>query len=788
MNILFVNAIFAQQIDSTLANYADKYQPEKIHIHFDKSAYNRGESIYFKGYILKGSDLSYYSKNFYIDWFDENGKLLKNTIAPIYESSARGMFVIPSNYPGKVLHVRAYTTWMLNFDTAFLFNKDILIDNPTTKNKIIAVKPVATIQFFPEGGNLINGITSKVAFMAINQFGQPVQVNGIIKNNENEKIDTFLAQHDGMGTIALIGNDKEVYTAYWKDVWGNNYTTVLPPSKPNGVAMEVVSTKNEAILSINKTENLGESYNHLNVVATINQQEVYRAKLNMSIKRLIAAHIPTDKLPTGVLQITLFDADWLPIAERVVFINNHQHEFEVQASTTAKGLGFKQKNEIEITVPDSIGANLSISVTDAGLFNDLSTNIYSDFLLSGDIKGFINNPAYYFSGNNDSIAQNLDLVMLTHGWRRFKWDDITSGKLPTLNFQKDSDYLEIKGKVYGAAKKIQKGQTMNLILLTKDSSKQLLPGIPVSADGNFVVKGAIFYDTIKVFFQFNGNKSLTNRTEVKFQNGLPPSPFAKIQPLASSHIWASLVDTSQLRRNRFFNLQQAEVTKQYNATMLANVTVRGRAKTPAQILDEKYATGMFSSGDSRNFDLINDPFALSSQNVFMYLQGKVAGLQINYGGPNGVSLSWRGGHPSLFLDEFRSDQERILDMPMSDVAYIKVFSPPFFGAFGGGGGGAIAVYSRKGGDVISSPGDGLSNASLAGYTSYKEFYSPNYSVDENKPDVRTTLYWNPFVMTDKKNKTVKVTFYNNDISKKLRVIIEGVNGEGKLARIEKVIQ
>jgi hypothetical protein len=469
-------------------------------------------------------------------------------------------------------------------------------------------------------------------------------------------------------------------------------------------------------------------------------------------------------------------------------VNNHQHQFEVEAKATVKGFGFKEKNAIEITVPDSIGSNLSVSVTDAGLYSDSSTNIYTDFLLSGDIKGYINNPAYYFQ-ENDSAAQNLDLVMLTHGWRRFKWDDVVRGKMPNLAYQKDSDYLEIKGKVYGASKKIQKGQMMNMFLQTKDSSTQFLPMIGVSTEGDFLIKGVVFYDTIKVYYQFNGNKALTNRTDLKLQNGLLPPPFTKMPPFAasSSHVWANLAD-SNLLRNRYFNLQQAEIAQKYKATMLANVTVRGRAKTPTQILDEKYTSGLFSGGDSHNFDLTNDPFALSAQNVFMYLQGKVAGLQINYGGSGGVSMTWRGAQPALFLDENHAYVDQLQNMPMSDVAYIKVFNPPFFGAFGGGGGGAIAVYTRKGGDVLPGAGNGMGYTTLAGYTTYKEFFSPNYAVDDNKPDVRTTLYWNPFVLTDKKNRTVKLQFFNNDVSKKFRVVVEGVNKNGQLARVEKVIE
>lgn len=127
---------------------------------------------------------------------------------------------------------------------------------------------------------------------------------------------------------------------------------------------------------------------------------------------------------------------------------------------------------------------------------------------------------------------------------------------------------------------------------------------------------------------------------------------------------------------------------------------------------------------------------------------------------------------------------------MSDVAYIKVFPPPFFGGMGGGSGGAIAVYTRRGGDVKSQPGEGLEQRKIGGYTKFKEFYSPNYATDQSmeQPDVRSTIYWNPYVLTDGANRKVTIEFFNNDISKSMQVVLEGVNREGKLTRVEKTIQ
>ena len=123
---------------------------------------------------------------------------------------------------------------------------------------------------------------------------------------------------------------------------------------------------------------------------------------------------------------------------------------------------------------------------------------------------------------------------------------------------------------------------------------------------------------------------------------------------------------------------------------------------------------------------------------------------------------------------------------MNDVAMIKVFRPPFMGGFGGGGNGAIAVYYKKGA-ARNNNAKGLDHATVTGYTPVKQFYTPNYPADSASADadLRTTLYWNPFVVTDKTHRRLYLTFYNNDVTKKFRVIIEGCNVEGKLTRIEK---
>jgi hypothetical protein len=787
----------AQQIDSMMNLYAENYQQEKIHIHFDKSIYNKGETIWYKAYVMTGTDLTTYSKNFYVDWFDEQGKLLSHTVAPMFESSARGQFVVPEKYAGKFIHAKAYTNWMLNFDTAFLYNKDLRIDQSqaTTTNKIVPVKSITTVQFLPEAGDLVGGINQRIAFLATNQFGIPMNVVGAIKNAKNELIDSFGTDHDGMGVLSLDVDAKETYTAVWTDENKQSHTTPIPVTRAAAATIQVQPLRNKVLFVIKRSPNAPDNFKTLNAIAHMNQHEIYKSRVNLSIKTSGVGEIPTAELPSGILQITLFDADWVPVAERVVFVNNNDYEFFPDVRVLEKSTKPRGKNKIDVYVSDTTLSNMSMAVTDAGLLTDNSNTIISQLLLAGDIKGYLHNPAYYFSSDVDSVRQHLDLVMLTHGWRRFNWVDIAKAKPPIITNAKDTDYLQIKGSVFGfnKASGAQLPPYINLILQAKDSSKQMVPLVPVTKSGNFLVRGVTFYDTIRVYYSFNGDKKMTERGEVRVNSGLAPAPSKLFGALASSPLlWGvKSIDSIALARSKFFYNEKLRLDKLLAAANLQEVIVKSTTKSAKDILDEKYASGLFTGGDATQFDVVNDPFSLGAIDVFSYLQGRVAGLQINNNGAE-TSLSWRGGTPEVFLNEIRSDIDQVKSLPMSDVAYIKVFRPPFFGASGGGAGGAIAIYTRKGGDVKQAPGPGnggLGYQILAGYTPYKEFYSPNYSVNNNsQPDVRTTLYWNPYILTDKKNKTYKIEFYNNDISKKLRVVLEGINAEGKLTRIEKILE
>ena len=419
--LFIIKAVSAQPIDSTLSRYANDFLQEKAWLHYDKSSYYPGETIWFKAYLMEAFYPSAGSKTLYTDWIDEDGKVLMHLVSPLVSATTNGQFEIPADYSGSFIHVRAYTKWMLNFDSAFLYSKDIrILLKSSTAAKTQKPAPVSTLELFPEGGDLVSGVPNRVAFKAADQWGRPVRIRGQLQNNKGQVLDTLKVVHDGMGSFFCSPQAGESYLVKWTDAAGVSHTTPLPPSKPSGIAMQISNAKNRRIINLLTSALLPDNLKTVHLIGTLNQRIAFKTDLTLTENNNSRRVIPTENLPSGILTITLFDQGWNAVSERISFINNHDYSFDPAMEVQRWGLSKRKKNEVRITVPDSLqGVSLSVSVTDAAIERDTTGTIISHFLLTSDIRGRVFNPSYYFTSDDDSIQQSLDLVMLTLGWRRF---------------------------------------------------------------------------------------------------------------------------------------------------------------------------------------------------------------------------------------------------------------------------------------------------------------------------------------------------------------------------------
>ena len=782
----------AQKIDSMMNIYFNNFPKERFHVHFDKNSYNKEETIWYKVYIMDDEGLTQLSKSVYVEWYDTTGKIIHQSAAPLFQSTAKGAFELPADYTGNFIRMKVFTKWSLNDDPTFQYTRDVVINNDNISINTLP-KPKTFVDVFPEGGDLITGIVSKVAFKAYNNYGKPVAIKGFLMNDKNKILDTLNIAHDGMGSFYFSPKTSEKYYLKWTDPGATSSTTNLPPAKNQGVAISLRSNNESALVKVERTTTIPENFKQMTLLVHMNQLLLYSVSINTAEKPVTQVSLPIAELNTGVLQFSLFTSDWIPVAERIMYVNNRTHEFGAKIIPQLTSLNRRGKNVFDVYVSDTTETNMSVAVVDASVDTALSyTTIYSYLLLSNEIKGRIYNPGYYLSSDADTVMAHLDLVMLTHGWRRIDWEKMKAGTPPSLNYLPEMERMKISGKVYGLKMtNTADNMMLNMIIQYKDSSKNFIFQ-PISKDGYFENRDLFFYDTARIYYSFNQNQKLNEIATIQFDNGLVKSnnKTSVITDQEKLYTWS---DSLAKSRMAYFLKLQEDWKKRSQYKTLQEVLVKTRTKPKEDVIDKQYATGLFSGGDAFVFDVLNDPAAQTGFDVFTYLQSRVPGLQISRNGAN-VSLNWRGANPDLFLDQMPSMATMLQTLTMQDIAMVKVFRPPFFGSVGGGSGGAIAIYTKKGGSSSSNSNRGsnkeMFSTVLGGYTRFKEFYNPQYDSPSENPetDIRTTLYWNPYVITNKKSPRYRIQFFNNDLSKRLLIVLEGVNADGKMTRTIRALE
>jgi len=774
-----------------LQQFGQHYPQEKVYLQLDKDYYASGETIWFKAYITLQNMPATQATNLYVELLDQSGTIVQKKLFMASSAGAPGFFELPETQKAGTYQLRAYTAYMLNYDPAFLFYRTLEVFDPQKKNAAVQDSMSITdfaVQFFPEGGNMIQEAAGQVAFKAIDNNGYPIAVTGKVKDSKGKEVAAITTIHDGMGMFELTPAPNETYQATVKSAKGQSKTFPLPATATTGASLKIFNKGARIFYQSVFSNNSDSSFNDLMIVAQMGQQLVYKASLNAAEGR-ISGFIPTDELPSGIMQITLFNKDAVPLAERLAFVRKTD-TLSLALEPTSISTNVRERNILLLKVPDSLQTNLSVSVTDADAVavDDNATNIMSSLLLTSDIKGFVFNPAWYFRNFAPETLQALDLVMMTNGWRRFSWQKIINNEFPEGKYSYEQG-ITVKGTAFTNVGRypLTNGKIDFMIKIPYDSSSMFASG-PVNEKGEFSLSGLIFPDTALVYYQANDKQKRWKDVEVTFNRHFftDNSPVKRPTPL----LLPLPIDNGTLKSFLTTASESNKVNRSINNRMvyLKEVNVKARKAPKEESIDKRYASGMFTSGDGYTFDLLKEQ--PTSFNVFQYLQSKVAGLNI-MGDMNNPNISWRGGPPTLYLNEMQTDAGMISSLPITDIAMIKVFRPPFMGGFGGGANGAIAIYTKRGGDSGGSDPSikGFELLKKPGFAVVKDFYSPNYAVKKEVhvlPDKRLTLYWNPSLTVDSVFHTAKIEFFNNDYTQRYRVVVEGISHDGRVGRIEEI--
>ena len=744
----------------------------------DRENYAAGEIIWFNCYIYSEYLPGTISTTIFVEFINHSSATLVRKVSPVVNGSSSGQIELPDTLTTGYYTIRAFTLSMLN-QPDYLYNKRIFI-----YGKKAPVSPVSEtaprMEFFPEGGNFVVGLGNPVAFKLTNANGLPLNGKGVIKTSLDKTVAEFSTYHDGMGMFELAATAGESYYAILE---GSDKRYNLPVSAEKGIVFSLMNHPQGSFFDIQ--ENTDPAQEPAYMIGHMQHQVVFRQELKATRQGVIN----TQKLHSGILLVTVFNNTGQPLAERICFVNNKEYRQDATLITDTLSFAGKGKNRFRLSLKDSVDGSFSISVYDPeySISKIREENILSSMLLTSDLKGYIHNPSYYFSETNDSLAAALDLVMMTNGWRRFKWNDIVTTPVPAVKYQ-DVAYITLRGKAtLRDSKRPFTEKPLLLVVFHADSTRNSQI-ISTDKDGNFVLPSMVFYGKSRLFFSdIRGKKSQFIDVH------LSADSLTRNYTLPGNYVYSGVKTTVVANEQKLKEIY--DLIAKESGLMLEGITLKTRKKTPLQELEEKYAKGMFAGMAEKTIDLVNSEEPVVHANIFDYLQLRVPGLNIATDGfdytityRQNSSLSSMGVIPMvLFLDEVETDPAVIATIPGNQIAMVKVYST-FVGASGNGAGGALSIYTKKDADI-----NHITRSDMLGYTGYsiiKEFYAPDYSVNKtslSNADNRITLDWRPLIFIKGVNPFIPFTFYNNDRSKSYKVVVEGMTSDGKFLMLEKTI-
>ncbi len=662
----------------------------------------------------------------------------------------------------------------------------IRLDEKTTANKSFVVKSTsneADVQFFPESGELVSGIRSNVGFKAISADGLGMNVSGYITDKNNSKLAEFKSEHAGMGYFKLLPQINEIYTAHIRFEDGSEKTYPLPKTSPTGYVIIANNTDPEKLQIRISTNETVKPDAELTLVAQSNGRVLFVSKNKMETQNF-NADLPKSRFPTGILQLTLFSPQNEPVAERLVFIN-HSDFLKINLSTSKPVYNKREKVKLIVDASDEKGkstvGSFSMSVIDeTKVPSDESdeTTIISNLLLSSDLKGFIEQPNYYFNEVDEIKIKQLDILMMTQGWRRFEWKNILSDSFPSLVYQPERN-MQVSGKVTSLTGKPVVGGKVTLF---SSGGDVFLLDTLTNSQGEFKFENLYFNDSTKFIVQARNEKDRKN-VEIVLDR-IPAQLVTKNKnaSLVEVNVNAAMLAYLKNSRNQFEELRRFGMINR--SIMLDEV----------KVVEKKQAVTNSSNlnGAGRADAIIKSDQLQNCWDLAQCLQGRVAGIIVRNGivySARSMNSSFSGPVPmQLVIDGTYVGPEFLSSINPNDVETIEVLkSGSNTAIYGMRGGGGVLVINTKRGTVnrdYRTYAPGIVSYLPQGFYKGREFYSPDYGdpkINTKMADLRTTVFWKPNILTDSLGKA-SVEFFNADGTGNYKVIIEGINAEGKIGR------
>jgi len=806
---LFSLTLFAQEAQETtpppviplvnrtaitrLTNQLKNFPEEKLYLQLDRPYYSAGDRLWFRAYMVHSAihtnlNLSRY---IYVELLNaHNDVIVRKKIRPTEEGLFFGQMDLTPELADGWYSVRAYTNFMRNIDESFFFRRNIYIGNGLKGLSGVAIdertnsnmgnsalsteeKAAFDVQFFPEGGNLIAGNTQIIGFKAIGANGLGTDVNGRIFDNRNNEVATFKSSHLGMGKIMLKLEAGKTYTAVCEDNRGEKLSVQLPAVSSSNYALCVQETSTIMTIKV-LTPEQSQRTDTFYIIGCLRGLPIFQTTL---LPENPGFSFSKNNLNSGVTELLLLDSKGDVQSERMVFINSND---DAKIDLTLDKTNYQKRDAVHaaLILKDSKGnpieGNFSVSVTDDNdaKIDSSDVTIKSYLLLQSDLKGFIEKPNSYFRPENKNRLSELDMLMLTQGWKRYDSKAVIAGHLANCDAFEVERGPIVSGKVLNfPVRRGVSGNNVSMYFLKRMHFDLAI----TDSKGRFQFQCPEFPDSTGI--RIDATKKPGQFIELVIN---PDSfPACKVSCVFPDNLKQNAEMKSFLKKSRNRYYYQNDMM----SVVLDKVVVIGK-KTDAnkKIREERgsmYSEPSYTIGEDE----------LSASRTLLDVLVMAPGVSLNASG-DGVLI--RNAAPLIMVDNMEWGMQELRNLNASEVKMIDILKEPVQTAIFGGKGanGVICIYLKRGEERKDEPvvlGRNQMEIMPLGYSLPAQFYVPKYQVESNKqnplPDLRSTIYWIPNLKTNTQGEA-DLFFFTADGTGTYTITAEGLSPTGEVIRYQ----
>lgn len=819
-------------------NLFNRYLPqEKVYLHFDNTAYFMGEKMWFKAYVLRSDNhhATDVSRVLYVELLDRSGNVVETQKLPIGAmGQADGVFDLRNVLAGGFYEVRAYTRYMLNWDSSWLFSRVFPIfetpgkegdysrpslgktawqvresEKVPTKEKtgISFAKPEdGNIAFFPEGGHLVENLSCRVAFEIRDRQGLPVNGTGELSCGE-ECLCSVSTSQNGRGVFSLVAQPGKIYSLNLKDKRGRLYRQELPVAEKEGCSMRVTQSGKSWCVTLNTTTSFAQD--SLGIVLT-----AHGALKHVDVvagSRSIYLSLPDSAIADGVNRVSVVNGAGQVLADRLFF--QYPRTLKDSISVTVKETSLLPSSPINLSFHAPPSTIFSLSVRDADTEKNISSlDCENWLLLAGELHGYVSHPEYYFESDDAEHREAADLLMLVQGWRRYDLSQMMGKKNFKIVHPVEKG-LSISGRLKGPQKKA--------IVSNQNLRFRLYNELGQSLSGNAVTDSLGYYviEVPPCDGEWNMFVHIPKKYSIEIDRNFSPSPrsLSLLELMRPQDATAAMTSFHYSRNTDEVLEKPAGISMLSRVHMLPTVVKKkhfwesgiawdniteGREvsylyynidKERDRLLDKgeeipyiyewlKQKNHAFKGDYRELFDAFNPAFWYDKDVCdFSYNGNPILWMLDN--SPRCITngLPFTGTVPLM-------KSRTIDDMPvtMGEVKAIYITEAPNVwkrylvgNAWAKIGNMAtVFVYTHK---MFRKCPKNLRHTFFDGYSPAVEFYSPGYGELPSNEDFRRTLYWNPYVRTNKEG-YVDLRICNTGTCRQLIISAEAITPDGNIVK------